>query len=277
MGIGNPYPDTDGDQRSGDDLYTDSDIALDARTGKLLWHFQFTPHDLHDWDANQPLVLVDARFHGMERKLLLQANRNGFFYVLDRTHGEFLSGTRFVQRLTWASGIGADGRPILVPANNQTTLGGVKTCPAVRGATNWYSTAYSPQTHLYYVMTVEDCSLYRKAQNGGYGFLNDPANPAQKVLRAIDIQSGRIVWQIPLLGPPENNYSGVLSTAGNVVFFGETSGAFAAVDAASGKYLWHFDANQPWKASPMTYEADGRQYIAIASGPNIIAFTSTTH
>jgi PQQ-dependent dehydrogenase (methanol/ethanol family) len=270
-GIGNPYPDTDGDNRGGDNLYTASDVALDARTGKLLWYFQFTPHDLHDWDANQPLVLVDAPFRARERKLLLHANRNGFFYVLDRTDGKLLQATPLVKKLTWASGIGADGRPMLLPAD-ETTTQGVKTCPAVRGATNWYSTAYNPSTRLYYVMTVEDCSIYRKAHDGGYGPADDPADPAMKVLRAITVDGGKIAWEIPLTGPPERNYAGVLSTAGGLVFFGETSGGFAAVDAKTGKYLWHFEASEPWKASPVTYMINGRQYVAIASGANILSF-----
>jgi PQQ-dependent dehydrogenase (methanol/ethanol family) len=273
VGVGNPYPDTDGDNRGGDNLYTDSDVALDAKTGKLLWYFQFTPHDVHDWDANQPLVLIDAPFRGQQRKLLLHANRNGFFYVLDRTSGKFLLASALVHKLTWASGVGPDGRPVLLP-NNETTLGGTKTCPAVRGATNWYSTSYSPLTGLYYVMTVEDCSLYRKAHDGGYGFINDPADPAHKVLRALSIETGKIVWELPLLGHPELNYSGVLTTASGLLFFGESTGEFAALDAKTGKYLWHFNANQTWKASPMTYEVDGHQYVAIASGPNILSFTT---
>lgn len=270
-GIGNPYPDTDGDNRGGDNLYTDSDLALDAKSGKILWHFQFTPHDVHDWDANQPIALVNAPWHGRERKLLLHANRNGFFYVLDRTDGQLLVAKPFVKLLTWASGIDAAGRPILLPANETTTVG-VKTCPAVRGATNWYSTAYNPSTHLYYVMTVEDCTIYHKAQDGGYQWITDYAKPSMKVLRAISIESGAIAWEVPLVGSPENNYSGVLSTAGGLVFYGETSGGFAAVDANNGKSLWHFQLNQPWKASPMTYVIDGRQYIAIASGANIVSF-----
>jgi len=271
VGIGNPYPDTDGDGRGGDNLYSDSDLALDAKTGRLLWHFQFTPHDLHDWDSNQPLVLIDSRFHGKQRKLLLHANRNGFFYVLDRTNGRMLQASALVKKLTWASGIGADGRPILLP-NNATTSAGVETCPAVRGATNWYSTAYNPTTRLYYVMTVEDCSMYRKAHDGGYGRVNHPDDPPMKVLRAIEVDGGKLAWELPMLGNPEKNYSGVLSTAGGLVFFGETSGGFAAADASSGKYLWHFDTNQPWKASPMTYMVQGRQYVAIASATAILSF-----
>ncbi len=268
---GNPFPDTDGDQRLGDNLYTNCVVALDVRTGKLRWHYQFTPHDLHDWDATEPLVLVDAPFQGRERKLLLQANRSGFFYVLDRVTGEFLLGKPFVKRLTWASGIGADGRPQLTEGNKPTRAG-TRTCPAVRGATNWYSTAYNPQTRLFYVMAVEDCNIYRQAGFGGYVPLRDPANPAEKFLRALDIETGRIVWESPQVGPPEGNYSGVLSTAGGLVFYGETGGSFAAVDARDGRTLWHFPTGQQWKASPMTYMVNGVQYVAIASGGNVLAF-----
>lgn len=268
---GNPYPDTDGDNRGGDNFYTNCVLALEAKTGRLLWHFQFTPHDLHDWDATEPLVLVNAAFQGSQRKLLLQANRNGFLYVLDRTNGKLLNTSPMVKKLNWASGIAADGRPQLLPAN-ETSAGGVKTCPAVRGATNWYSTSYHPTARLFYVMTVEDCTLYRKAHDGGFGRIHDPADPGMKYLRAFRIDTGKVAWELSLIGAVEANYSGVLSTAGGLVFFGETSGGFAAVDATSGKYLWHFEANQPWKASPMTYEIAGRQYIAVASGSSILSF-----
>jgi PQQ-dependent dehydrogenase (methanol/ethanol family) len=270
--IGNPHPDTDGDERAGSNLYTDSDVALDAATGKLLWYFQYTPHDLHDWDANQPVVLVDATWKGQPRKLLLHANRNGFLYVLDRTDGKPLLATKMVDTLNWASGIDPQTfLPDLLPAN-ETSLEGVVGCPAVRGATNWYSTAYSPATNLYYVMTVEDCTLYRKAEDGGYGRYLDPAHPAQKILRAFNIETGKVVWQISLPGPVQSNYAGVLSTAGGLLFFGESSGGFAAVDAKTGKYLWHYETNHAMKASPMTYEVDGKQYVAIASGPNVLSF-----
>jgi PQQ-dependent dehydrogenase (methanol/ethanol family) len=268
---GNPYPDTDGDDRKGDNLYTDCILALDIDAGKLRWYFQFTPHDVHDWDATEPPVLVNARFHGRERKLLLHADRNGFFYVLDRTNGEFLLAKPFVKKLTWASGVGLDGRPQLT-SGAEPTRQGTKTCPDVRGATNWYSPAFNPATGLYYVMAVEDCSIYRQAQNGGFIRFTDMADPGVKYLRAIDIETGKIVWEIPQIGFTESNYSGVLSTAGGVVFYGETGGGFAAVDAKTGRTLWHFEANQPWKASPMTYLVNGRQYVAIASGANVLAF-----
>jgi alcohol dehydrogenase (cytochrome c) len=159
----------------------------------------------------------------------------------------------------------------LLPAN-QTSTAGTVTCPAVRGATNWYSTAYSSSTHLYYVMTVEDCTTYVKAQNGGYRRYFNPSSPARKVLRAFNIETGKVAWKIDLPGPAQRNYSGVLATAGGLLFFGESSGGFAAVDARTGKYLWHFETNHAFKGSPMTYAIGGRQYIAIASGPNILSF-----
>lgn len=268
---GNPYPPTDGDQRAGDDLYTTAVVALEAKTGKLRWYFQFSPHDLHDWDANEPLVLVDAPFRGRERKLLLQANRNGFFYVLDRTNGQFLLGKPFVKRLNWASGIGPDGRPQLVAGNTKPTPGGTKACPAVRGATNWYSTSYHPGTRLFYVMAVEDCNIYRVGRNE-YVPLADPANPPEKYLRALDIETGKIVWEVRQVGAPEANYSGVLSTAGNLLFYGETGGSFAALDAKTGQTRWHFEGGQAWRASPITYMVNGRQYVSIASGNQILSF-----
>jgi alcohol dehydrogenase (cytochrome c) len=302
---GNPYPDTDGSERKGDNLYTNSMLALDAKTGKLRWHYQFTPHDLWDWDAEEPPLLVDAMFQGRARKLLLQANRNGFFYVLDRTTGAVLLAKPFVKKLTWASGIGPDGRPQLAPGNTPTPEG-VLTCPAIRGATNWMSTAFNPATRLFYVMAVENCFLYRSTMFGGgrgaapraaaappaappagrggppsppstFGLPNGGFNPGgpggggSMVLRALDIETGRVVWEVPQTGN-SNNYAGTLSTAGGVVFYGQASGEFTAVDASTGAHLWHFETQETWKASPMTYMLDGRQYVAIASGANVLSF-----
>jgi PQQ-dependent dehydrogenase (methanol/ethanol family) len=270
--VGNPHPDTDGDERIGANLYTNSDLAIDVKTGKMLWYYQFTPHDLHDWDANQPIVLVDAKWKGLDRKLLLHANRNGFFYVLDRKTGRPLLATRMVRKLNWASGIDEQTWTPQLLAANETSLQGTVTCPAVRGATNWYASAYNPGTRLYYVMTVEDCTTYIKAEDAGYRRYNDPLDPAQKILRAFDIETGKVIWQVVLPGPVQSNYSGVLTTSGGLVFLGESSGGFAAVDAGTGKYLWHFETNHAIKASPMTYAIGGRQYIAIASGSNILSF-----
>ena len=268
--VGNPYPATNGDERGGSNLYTGSVLAIDPRSGTVKWHFQFSPHDLHDWDANEPLVLADAKFGGRERKLLLQANRNGMFYVLDRTNGQFLLGKPFVKKLTWASGIGPDGVPQWLP-NNEPTEAGVRTCPSVRGATNWYASSYSPQSRLFYVMAAEDCAIYRKVGRG-YDGDRDPTDPGLRYLRAIDPATGAIAWEKPLTGPQEANYAGVLSTGGGLVFHGETGGGFAAVDALTGKTLWIFRANDNWRAAPMTYTLDGRQYVAVAAGGNILSF-----
>ena len=270
--VGNPFPATDGDERDGTNLYTNCVLALEAKTGKLRWFYQFTPHDLHDWDATEPVVLVDADYRGRNRKLLLQANRNGFLYVLDRTNGELLLGKPFVRKLNWASGIGPDGVPQLLAANKPTTAG-VKTCPAVRGATNWYSSSFNPDTRLFYFMAVEDCSIYKASHDGGYEGYRDPSDPGLRYLRALDIATGKIVWEVPQVGTPEADYTGVLSTAGGVVFYGESGGNFAAADARTGRTLWTFKTNEPWRASPMTYMMRGRQYVAIASGGNIVSFS----
>jgi PQQ-dependent dehydrogenase (methanol/ethanol family) len=266
---GNPFPDFGDVERPGDNLYTNCMLALNPADGKLKWYFQFTPHDLHDWDSTEPPVLADAKFHGADRKLLLHADRNGFFYVLDRTNGKFLLGTKFVNKLTWASGIGPDGRPLLLPENLPPHDGAVG-CPSVSGATNWMSTAYSPLTRLYYLMASEDCAFYVTPPSG-----NRVHRPrmleGQKFLRALDIETGKIVWEVPQTGPG-NTWGGVLATAGNVVFYGTDSGAFAAVDARDGKPLWHFDTSLRWKASPMTFAIGGKQYVAISSGPNVMCF-----
>jgi PQQ-dependent dehydrogenase (methanol/ethanol family) len=269
---GNPHPDTNGDDRLGANLYTNCDLAIEVKTGKLLWYYQYTPHDVHDWDANQPIVLVDTKWRGEDRKLLLHANRNGFLYVLDRATGRPLLASPMVDKLTWASGIDpTTWAPQLLP-NNDTDEKGVKTAPAVRGATNWYSTAYSPLTGLYYVMTVEDYSVYRKADDGGFGRYFNPADPAQKILRAFDIQTGKETWKKVLPGQVQQNYAGVMTTASGLLFFGESTGEFAALEAKTGKPLWHFDTNHAMKGSPMTYTAQGKQYVAIASGGNVLSF-----
>jgi alcohol dehydrogenase (cytochrome c) len=275
--IGNPGPDMIGDDRLGDNLYSDSVVALDVKTGRRKWHFQFTPHDVHDYDAQQPLVLVDAPWQGKPRKLLVQANRNGYFYVLDRTSGEFLLGTPFVKNITWASGLTPQGRPIVVP-NMEPTREGKRVCPSLEGASNWYSASFSPQTGLFYVQTNDKCGIFTRVDQAwepGKSFMGGTfgaaPEPAQRVLRAIDIQTGRIAWELPQFGAVDS-WGGVLGTAGGVVFFGDDSGALAAADAKTGKALWTFQTSQVWKSSPMTYAFDKSQHVAVASGPNILAF-----
>jgi alcohol dehydrogenase (cytochrome c) len=278
--VGNPGPDMIGDDRLGDNLYTDSVVALDAKTGALKWHFQFTPHDVWDYDAEEPMALVDAAWpgQGQTRKLLLQANRNGYFYVLDRVTGEFLSGTSFVKNITWATGLDPRGRPLRA-TGMEPSSDGKRVCPALDGATNWYSASFNPLTNLYYVQANDKCGVFTRTDQewaAGRGFMGGsfrqaPNEPAQRHLRALDIRTGKIAWEVPQTGAV-NSWGGVLSTAGRVVFFGDDSGALAAVDAESGKRLWSFQTSQLWKASPMTYQFDNQQYVAIASNATIIAF-----
>ncbi len=276
---GNPSKEYNGDHREGDNLYSDSILALDRKTGRLKWHYQFTPHDLWDWDATETSVLVDADWQGQRRPLMLHADRNGFFYVFDRRDGALLLAKPFVTRLTWASGIGSDGRPIKLP-NQEPTPEGTKVCPSQDGATNWFSPSFNPATGLYYVQTFEKCSIYRKTDGGewesGKPYLGGSQRTAddprpERVLKAIDIRTGAIAWTLPQRGPAQS-WGGTLSTATGLVFAAEDTGALIAVDAVDGRLLWSFPTNQTWKASPMTYAFDGRQFIAIASGPNVIAF-----
>jgi alcohol dehydrogenase (cytochrome c) len=276
---GNPCPDYNGDERKGDNLYSASVVALEPDTGKLRWHYQFTPHDLHDWDANETPVLVDAQFRGQPRKLLLQGNRNGFFYVLDRLTGKVLVAEPFVKNLTWASGIGPDGRPKLLPGN-EPSVDGQRVCPAVAGAANWTSTAFNPATQLFYLFADESCSVYTKndkwweAGKSFYGGTTRRApgdSASTKSLKAIDIQTGKAAWEVPAIGSGILG-SGLMATAGGLLFYGDGTGAFVGADAKNGKPLWQFNTSQRWKAGPMTYTVDGQQYIAIAAGSTILAF-----
>jgi alcohol dehydrogenase (cytochrome c) len=276
--VGNPGPDLIGDDRLGDNLYTDSIVALDPDSGKLKWYFQFTPHDVHDFDAMAPPSLIDATWQGKPRKLMVQANRNGFLYVLDRTNGQFLLGRAYTKKLTWATGLTPEGRPIVASGHDATNEGRLS-CPWLNGASNWYSASWNPLTSLYYVQTNDKCGIFTRTdmhyQEGrgfmGGSFSGDPADPGQRILRAFDIHTGKAVWELPQTGDG-STFGGVLSTAGGVVFYGADDYSFAAADAKTGKPLWSFQANQPPHASPMTYLFDDRQYVAVAIGSDIIAF-----
>jgi alcohol dehydrogenase (cytochrome c) len=274
----NAAPDFIGDTRPGDDLYTASVLAIDAGTGKLKWYFQFTPHDLYDYDANETPVLVDVREQGNVRRLLLQANRNGFFYVLDRANGRFLRANAFVEKLNWAKGIDASGRPVLsgrVPTGNGTYI-----CPGIDGATNWFSPSYNPDTGLFYVMALESCSVFfsnpkpftRGETYYGTGTKLAPDEYAHKVLLALSVPDGKIVWRYPQVGRGDS-WGGTLTTAAGLVFFGDDTGYLEAVDARTGRSLWHFNTGQIMRASPMTYSLNGIQYVAIASASNLISFS----
>ncbi len=276
---GNPSAEYNGDDRLGDDLYTDCILALDARSGRLKWYYQTTPHDLWDWDAAETPIVLNRDWNGQPRKLLIQANRNGFFYVWDRTDGKLLLGKPFVRNLTWARGIGADGRPILNP-NQEPSAEGTRVCPSQDGATNWFSPSFDPATGLLYAQTFEKCSTYTKRDPGkweaGKEYLGGsqritPGEQPQRILRAIDIQTGAVKWELPQPGPAYT-WGGTLATATGLVIFGAEDGSLMAADAKTGKALWSFPANEGWKASPMTYEFDHHQYIAIAAGNAILVF-----
>jgi alcohol dehydrogenase (cytochrome c) len=278
--VGNPGPDFYGESRPGDNLYSDSVVALDANTGKLKWHYQFTPHDTHDWDAQEFPVLIDTNFQGKPRKLLVQANRNGFFYVLDRTDGKVLLAKPFVKKMTWARGILPNGRPDVIPDMDPTPAGRIA-CPGIKGASNWFSPSYNPETGLFYVVTIEQCDIYttsaRPYKKGecydGTGAEAIPTEPGQFFLRAIDIQNGDIRWEIPMVVKDTMDpWPGTVSTAGGLVFFGDNEGYLSAADARTGKVLWHFNTGQLITASPMTYSVNGKQYVALASATDVFCF-----
>lgn len=274
----NAAPDFIGDSRPGDDLYTACVLALDADTGKIKWYFQFTPHDLFDFDANETPVLADIVERGVKKRLLLQANRNGFFYVLDRATGKFLRATQYVDKLNWAKGIDATGRPILT--GRVPTPDGTFICPGIEGATNWFAPSYNPDTGLFYVVALESCNIFlgtpREFVPGetyyNTGTNRPPTEAAEKVLLALSAADGKLVWRYPQVGSGRS-WGGTLTTAGGLVFFGDDSESFEAVDAGTGRPLWHFNTGQLMRASPMTYSVDGVQYVAISAGSDVFSFS----
>lgn len=276
-GTGNAGPDYDRSVRPGDDLYTASLLALDADTGRLKWYFQFTPHDVYDFDGEETPVLIDGDYQGQPHKLLIEANRNGFIYVLDRSNGRFLSARRFAQRLNWATGIDAQGRPIFT--NVQPSASGTLTCPGDAGATNWFSPSWNESTGLFYFMELDECTVNivmpEKFAEGktfyATGSRQEPHGQSRKLLVAFDQKTGKIVWNYPQAGDGQS-WGGVMSTAAGLVFFADDVGFFEAVDGKSGKSLWHFNTGQSFHASPMSYAVDGRQYVAIASGSDLFSF-----
>ncbi|HZQ55732.1 MAG TPA: PQQ-dependent dehydrogenase, methanol/ethanol family [Bryobacteraceae bacterium] len=276
-GTSNAAPDFDGSVRPGDDLYTACALAIDPDSGKLKWHFQFTPHDLFDYDSTETAVVIDAQYHGARRKLLVEANRNGFVYVLDRTTGKFLSATPFVQKLNWAKGVDSTGRPIRTGV--EPSPEGTLVCPGFTGATNWFSPSYNPNTHLLYFMALEDCdTLFVKpqqfAQGREYyatGAKRNHGERGEKILLAYNPETCQFAWRYPQAGDGES-WGGTMTTAGGLVFFGNDSDAFEAVDAATGKSLWHFNTGQSMHASPMSYAVNGKQYVAVAAGSDLFTF-----
>jgi alcohol dehydrogenase (cytochrome c) len=274
----NAAPDFAGDSRPGDDLYTACVLALNPDTGELKWYFQFTPHDLYDFDANETPVLVDVEEKGSLRHLLVQANRNGFLYVLDRTNGKFLHAAPFVEKLNWATGVDASGRPLL--SGRIPTAQGTHICPGINGATNWFSPSYNPDVGLFYVMALESCNLYfanPKPFTPGETFYGTGTTlprdeHAQKTLLAYSVAEGKPVWRYPQVGQGDS-WGGTLTTAGGLVFFGDDSGSVEAVEARTGRPLWHFNTGQTMRASPMSYMVDGVQYVALCAGSDVFSFS----
>ena len=272
---GNPSPDYDGSVRAGDNLYTCSVLALDPKTGKLKWYFQFTPHDTHDWDATETNVLADGVFRGKMRRLILHADRNAFFYVLDRETGEFLMGKPFAKQ-DWAKGLDDRGRPIPIP-NKEPTPQGTYVCPDQSGATNWASPSWDPQTKLFYLAVRESCALYssitKEPRPGdpytGTGQQEDP-NLVPGAIRAIDPQTGEIKWNFDLHQGSVG--AGVLATAGGVVFASSKDGNLIALDAGTGAQLWHYQTGAEINSSPISYSVDGKQYISVAADSALFTF-----
>jgi acido-empty-quinoprotein group A len=269
-GTGNPNPVLIGDQRPGDNLYTCSIVALDPDTGKLVWAFQPSPHDVHDWDAVQTPILFDAEFKGKPRKLLAQGSRNGFFFVLDRTTGEHLVTSAFIDQ-TWASGVDSRGRPIAKPSANPSPDGAL-VAPGSDGATNWMAPSFDPQTNLFYVTARRIYSIFYRTADGkaeGWGG-RDRNLYMDTTLRALDYKTGKVVWNHEL-GQGEG-VAGILTTAGKLLFTADTSGNLLALDPATGKTLWHLNVGDTVVASLMTYEIDGRQYLIVPAHDTMYAF-----
>lgn len=287
-GTGNPGPDWNPSVRPGDNLYTDSVVALDADTGKLRWHFQFTPHDEWDWDAVQIPVLAEIQFRGKPRKVMLWGNRNGFFYTLDRATGEFLQGKAFVKQ-TWAEGLDDKGRPRKIPGRGPSKQG-TQTWPGVQGGTNWYAPSFSPRTRLFYLTAWEDYHStyfmwdqpYERGKWYAGGGVKAPVPPTSReavvtrgvehgyaTIRALNPATGDRVWDYPMRDMSE---SGLLTTASDLLFSGNREGHFFALDARSGKLLWSRYLGGQVIASPITFRIGSRQYVSIAAGTALFTF-----
>jgi alcohol dehydrogenase (cytochrome c) len=279
-GTGQPTPDWNGDGRLGDNLYSCSLLAIDADTGKMKWYFQFTPHETHDWDSAEPPILFDASINGKSRKLVALANRNAFYYVLDRVTGKFLVGVPFAKQ-TWAKGLDAKGRPILAD-NIEPSAQGTLVYPAITGAVNWSSPSYSPLTGLFYVNTREMGAYYFKGKptiepanaadtGGGGGQRTLSGDNAYNAIRALEATTGKRKWQFKMSGG--DTWTGVLSTAGGLVFSADGAGNLFALDAETGKPLWNFNLGVAFRANPVTYAVEGKQYIAVSAGNSLFVFS----
>jgi alcohol dehydrogenase (cytochrome c) len=269
-GVGNPNPDYYGDSRPGDNLYSNSLVALDADTGELKWHYQFTPHDLNDWDSNHMPVLAEIEWQGQPRRVVMLGNRNGFFYVLDRVTGELLLGKPFTAT-TWARELDADGRPIILNDGGQGCL------PDPWGSTNFMPPTFYPALELFILTARETCATYvpeepantpGQSNFGGTAVID--AEQGSGALRALDVHTGDLVWEFTY---PSPTFGGVLSTASGLVFAGDHEGNFMAFDAKTGENLWHYQTgSRIWGAAAMTFMLDDRQLVLIPAGTTLTAF-----
>ena len=272
--VGNPSPDWNGDKRAGDNLYSNSLLALDPLTGKMKWHFQFTPHDLWDYDGNTQIFLIDTEFQGKPVKAIAQPNRNGYFYLLDRTDGRFLRASQYVEQLTWAKGIDAKGRPMVDPAATPQENPTARVCPSNLGGMNGaWTGAYDPATKLIYVPSIESCQQYAKGiavyvkgipfMGGMPNIVDANAGKSYGLLSAIDVKTGKVKWryrdQRPMM-------AGVAATAGGVLFTSNQQGQALAFDQATGEKIWSFRMGGGGRGQPIVYEVDGKPYVAVPSG-----------
>jgi alcohol dehydrogenase (cytochrome c) len=280
-GTGNAGPDYNGDNRVGDNLYSSSVVAVDADTGKLKWHYQFSPHDEFDWDATQVPVLADIDINGRPRKVMMWANRNGVFYVLDRATGQFLSGTSFV-KTNWFTGFDEKGRPTRAPGILPTNEGTL-VYPGNQGGTNWYNPSFSPVTGLFYIPAWENSSsVYRKGEDppefhDGQSFTGTSPGRSSATddvfssIIAMDPKTRQRKWTFRMSAP--STEGGVLTTASNVLFAGGRDGQFIALDARDGKLLWESNLGPSVSAGPMTYMVNGKQYVTVQCGMALYTFT----
>jgi alcohol dehydrogenase (cytochrome c) len=282
-GTGNPAPDWNGEGRMGDNLFTCSIIAVDADTGKMKWYFQFSPHETHDWDSSEPPVLFNATVDGKPRKLVALANRNAFYYVLDRETGQFITGVPFAKQ-TWAKGLDSKGRPIKNPsAEIEPSDEGTLVYPTLTGAINWTSPCYSPLTGLFYVNARDGGAYYIKGElkmapgnsvgvvgGGGGGAKWLGGDQTATSIRALDAITGEKKWEFKMVG---DSWTGTLVTAGGLVFSADAGGNFFALDANSGAPLWHIELGAALRSNPMTFSVDGKQYVVDSAGNSLFAFT----
>ena len=276
--VGNPAPALNGDVRPGSNLYTNSLVVLDARTGKLVWYYQATPHDTHDWDAAQTPVLIDGIIDGRPRKLLAQANRNGYFFLLDRTNGQHILTTKHTESANWIREINLKGQPIGNPSK-EATVPGTLVSPNTSGATNWPPPSFSPDTGLLYFGVTQTFSLLYLTDTDAHpqGWAAAERNIANvgSLLEAIDYKTGRVRWSRPLAIGPNGGIGGamgLLSTAGNLLFGNDGGGSFVAYDASNGRPLWHAGLGTNTSNGPQTFLLDGRQYIVVGAGDALYAF-----